>query len=392
MKHITFTNEQSENVVFDMGGLFELLKKIPDSRKAKGKQYPLPFLLAAILLARLSGEHTPTGITGWIRLRRSLLVEALPTTQYTPPSLNTIRRVLDNVISADDLHKILQQFLYLNYGGQQSVLITIDGKVLRGTIPSGKTQGVHLLAAYLPEEGIVLAQVEVDNKKKENEIKAAPKLLQQLDMRERVISGDAMFTQRKLSVQIMAQGGDYLWFVKGNQPTLLGDVEQFFVPPRKAKGWSAPVLPQDIAQTINKTRGRLEKRKITVMSDDTKFIDWPGLSQVFKLERDVVTLRTGECTYEVVYGVTSISHKRADASCLLEWTRNHWGIENGLHYRRDVTLKEDATRMSSTSQANVVATINNFIVGLAAKLGFTNLPTMLRMADAKINFALFNYL
>lgn len=106
----------------------------------------------------------------------------------------------------------------------------------------------------------------------------------------------------------------------------------------------------------------------------------------------MVTVGTGQCTYEVVYGITSIPPERADASYLLDWTRYHWGIENGLHYRRDVTLKEDATRMSSTSQANVVATINNFIVGLAGKLGFTNLPTMLRMADAKINFALFNYL
>lgn len=392
MKHITFTNDQSENVVFDMGSLFELLKQIPDNRKAQGKQYPLPFLLAAILLARLSGEHTPTGITAWIRLRRSLLVAALPTTKFTAPSLNTIRRVLDNVISADDLHRICRQFLHLNYGGQQSVLITIDGKVLRGTIPAGKTQGVHLLAAYLPEEGVVLAQVEVDSKEKENEIKAAPKLLQQLDLRGRVVSGDAMFAQRTLSVQIMAQGGDYLWFVKGNQPRLLGDVEQFFVPPRKARGWHTPTLPQDIARSTNKTNGRLEQRTITVMSDDTNFIDWPGLSQVFKLERKVITVGTGKCTYEVVYGITSISRERADATCLLEWTRHHWGIENGLHYRRDVTLKEDATRMSSTSQANVVATINNFIVGLAGKLGFASLPTMLRMADAKINFALFNYL
>ena len=215
-------------------------------------------------------------------------------------------------------------------------------------------------------------------------------------MRGRVISGDAMFTQRKLSVQIMAQGGDYLWFVKGNQPTLLGDVEQFFVPPRKAKGWSAPTLPQYIAQTTDNARGRLEKRTITVMNDKTKFIDWPGLSQVFKLEREVVVLCTDDRTYErtdeVVYGITSITHKRVNASRLLDWTRNHWGIENGLHYRRDVTLKEDATRMSSTSQANVVATINNFIVGLARKLGFMNLPTMLRMADAKISLALFNYL
>lgn len=98
----------------------------------------------------------------------------------------------------------------MHYGGQQSVLITIDGKVLRGTIPAGGTQGGHLLAAYLPEEGVVLAQVEVDSKEKENEIKAAPKLLQQLDLRGRVVSGDVMFAQRKLSVQIMARGGDYL--------------------------------------------------------------------------------------------------------------------------------------------------------------------------------------
>jgi hypothetical protein len=120
-----------------MGSLFELLEQIPDNRKAQGKQYPLPFLLAAILLARLSGEHTPTGITAWIRLRRSILVAALPTTKFTAPSLNTIRRVLDDVISADDLHRIFRQFLHLNYGGQQSVLITIDcfGSVSNGHRP-----------------------------------------------------------------------------------------------------------------------------------------------------------------------------------------------------------------------------------------------------------------
>lgn len=241
-----------------MGGLFEMLKQIPDTRKAQGKLYPLPFLLSTILLARLSGEHTPPGITAWIRLRRPLLVAALPTTRFTPPSLNTIRRVLDEVISAEELHRIFRQFLHLNYGGQQSVLITMDGKILRGTIPAGETQGIHLLAAYLPEEGVVLAQVEVDKEAKENEIKAAPKLLQQLDLRGRVVSGDAMFAQRKLSVQIMAQSGDYLWFVKGNQPRLLGDVEQFFVPPRKEKGWHTPTLPQDIAQTTNKAHGRCQ--------------------------------------------------------------------------------------------------------------------------------------
>jgi hypothetical protein len=128
------------------------------------------------------------------------------------------------------------------------------------------------------------------------------------------------------------------------------------------------------------------------MSDAYGFIDWPGLQQVFKVERQVTSLRTGKCTYEVAYGITSVPHERADAACLLAWTRHHWGIENGLHYRRDTTLKEDATRMASSSQATVVATINNFIVGLAGKLGFANLPTMLRMANARIDLALYNYL
>ncbi len=367
-----------------------MFQHIPDTRQAKGKQYPLSFLLSAIMLARLSGEHTPTGITQWITLRRRQLVSALPTTRYTAPSLTTIRRVLDEVMSVEELHRFFRQFLHQTYGGQQSVLITIDGKSLRGTIATGETRGIHLLAAYLPDEGIVLAQVEVD--RKENEIKAAPKLLQQLDLRKRVVSGDAMFAQRQLSVQIMAQGGDYLWFVKKNQPRLLGDIEQFFVPPRKTKGWHTPPLPQDIAHATGKTHGRLEQRRLTAMRDDNGFIDWPGLQQVFKVERQVTILGTGKSTYEVAYGITSVSPERANAACLLAWTQHHWGIENGVHYRRDVTLQEDATRMSRPAQANVVATINNFIVGLACKIGFSNLPAMLRMANARIGLALYNYL
>jgi hypothetical protein len=187
-----------------MGQLFEMFQHIPDTRQTKGKRYPLPFLLAAILLARLSGEHTPTGITESIGLRRRQLVSALPTTRYTAPSLTTIRRVLDEVMSVEALHRVFQQFLHQTYGGQQSVLITIDGKSLRGTIATGETRGVHLLAAYLLDEGIVLAQVEVD--RKENEIKAAPKLLQQLDLRKRVVSGDAMFAQRSCRCRLWLRG------------------------------------------------------------------------------------------------------------------------------------------------------------------------------------------
>jgi len=93
----------------------------------------------------------------------------------------------------------------------QSILIALDGKTLRGTMPAGQTRGLHLLAAFLPGAGWVLMQVEVDGK--ENEIKAAPRLLQCLDLRGKIVTGDALLAQRDLSVQIVEQGGAYVWAV-----------------------------------------------------------------------------------------------------------------------------------------------------------------------------------
>ena len=200
--------------------------------------------------------------------------------------------------------------------------------------------------------------------------------------------GDAMFTQRKLSVQIVAQGGDYIWFVKDNQKRLREDVEQFFVPPRKAPGWPIKQLPQQVASSQNKEHGRLEKRTLTLIADESQFIDWPALEQVFKLDRHVVCCRTGEITEETVYGITSVSPQRGTADQMLEWTRTYWGIENGLPFRRDTTLNEDAIRMSNPNQAQVTAVLNNFIVALANKMGFSNRASVRRHFDAFISLAL----
>jgi len=112
------------------------------------------------------------------------------------------------------------------------------------------------------------------------------------------------------------------------------------------------------------------------------------LKQVFKLERKRTFCKTGEITEEVVYGITSLAFERGDAQQLLDWTRSYWGVENGLHYRRDKILKEDATRMSDTNQAQVVAALNNFIVGLTAKMGFSNLASARRHFNVQFNLAL----
>jgi hypothetical protein len=103
---------------------------------------------------------------------------------------------------------VVGYYLHDKYGGDESEQVVLDGKTMRGTIAKGEKAGVHLLSAYLPEGSVVQGQIEV--RSKENEITAAPRLLARLNLKGKVVSGDAMFTQRKLSIQVRAQGGDYL--------------------------------------------------------------------------------------------------------------------------------------------------------------------------------------
>jgi hypothetical protein len=133
----------------------ELPWQITDERQARGQRYSLEFLLVLIILAKLAGENKPKGIAEWLQLRRERLAKAFGRERANVPSYNTIRRTLENIGDRVEMQTCLNRFLHEAYGGMISVLVSIDGKTMRGTIPSGKTQGVHLLAAYLPEEGVV---------------------------------------------------------------------------------------------------------------------------------------------------------------------------------------------------------------------------------------------
>jgi hypothetical protein len=118
------------------------------------------------------------------------------------------------------------------------------------------------------------------------------------------------------------------------------------------------------------------------------YLDWPYLEQVFKLERRFVDLKTKQVTTQTTYGLTSLSRAQAGPRRLLHLLRTYWGIENGLHYRRDVTLREDRCRLRIGCAARVMATLNNLVVTLLARLGFSNLPAARRRFSAHPNEAL----
>ena len=356
-------------LVLDMDSLAGYFERLHDGRCARGKRYRLPQICILATLAKLSGEDRPSGIAQWAQVRHKVLGPLLGLPKRMPAH-NTYRRAFASAISPAELDQQLNAFL-----GQQaghSVLIALDGKTLRGTIPAGQSRGVHLLAAYLPAEGIVLVQVAVESK--ENEIVAAPKVLASLDLRGKIVMGDAMQTQRELSVHIVEAEGDYIWLVKDNQPQLRSDIEHWFAPETHVKGFSAVAKDFQTARSVNKGHGRHEERTLTTSSLLNDYLDWPGLAQVFKLERRVVNTATGEVRHEIVYGITSLSAKKADPKRLNGLGRQYWGIENGLHYRRDRSLLEDATRMRNRNQAQNLAALNNLVVGLVLRQGWDYLP------------------
>lgn len=365
------SNSRSAGFVFDVSSLYAFLLKLKDPRKRRGVRYQLAIVLLLLILAKLSGEDKPYGIADWAKNRSAYLIEALGLKYGRMPHHSTYRRILESVVDGEELERILLGFLSQAPQVGQSVVIAIDGKSLRGTITAEDPFGLHLLAAYLPGEGIVLAQMVVE-KEKENEIVVAPKLLKCLDLRQKVVVADAMHTQRQLSAQIVEAGGDYVWIVKDNQPNTRQAIEQLFAPEKPVPGLGCPAMDFTCEEIINKAHGRLEERRITVSSLMNEYLDWPYLAQVFKLERRFLYLASGKVYHEVQYGLTSLQREVADPKRLLEITRSEWGIENGLHYRRDVTFQEDQTRWTSKSAARAMAAINNLVIALFSLQGFRN--------------------
>jgi len=341
-------------------------------------RYPLDVLLLVAVLSRLAGATRIEPMADWARLRARELGTLLGLTRARMPHQSTWSRVFAHAVASDELEQLLGAFFAEQQATSElaergSSVLAVDGKTLRGAIPPGHTRGVHLVAAYLPAQGMVLAQLAVEHK--ENEIVAVPKLLAHLDLGG-VVVGDAMQTHRALLIQVVEAQGDDVWFVKENHKALLADLELLFEHPQPTKGWSDPTTDCTTARQVSKGHGRLEERRITVSRMMKEDVDWPYLDQVFRLERHATG--QGTTTVEVRYGITSLPPEVASAQRLLEMTRAHWGIENGLHDRRDVTLEEDRCQVRRGQAPPVMAARNTTVVGIVQQAGERNLAAAQR--------------
>ena len=316
--------------VINLGSLYARFQGLTDKRKAKGKRYALETVLLGVFLAKLCGEDKPSGIAEWVQLRREWLAKALELKRKAMPSHHTYRRILADVVDVDEFEGLARTQHRRHGKAGYHVVVSMDGKVIRGTIDLEASDGLCLLAVFLPGEGVTLAQIALQ--RQQNEISAAPLLLDFVDLRNKVVIGDAIHTQRQVSIQIGKAGGDYIWTVKENHPQLHRDLHDWFdLKFDLLPGMGCPPKDFRSATMTSKGHGRIETRTLTTSSQLNDFLDWPFLQQVFKLERHTIIQKTGKTRQQIVYGVTSLSAEDASPDQLLRMLRSYWGIESSLH-------------------------------------------------------------
>jgi predicted transposase YbfD/YdcC len=379
--------------------LYRALETVTDGRARRGVRYSVALVLTLLLLGKLAGETKPSGIAHWARLRKGWLKERLGLTSDRLPCAATYTYVLERV-DAEELTQVIRAYTTrLNSPMREEGVrvqarqehetqtrhLALDGKTLRGTLKHDRQDQPkhHLLALYEVETGVVLAQRQV--KEKDNEISTAPGLLAGLPLAGRIITADAMQTQVTFMRALHRQHADVILIAKDNQPQLHADLALYFEDPQADRTtWLSET-------STSKGHGRLETRIVTATPDlAAYFADrWEGIAQVFRVERRVIDCKTGKSRTEVAYGITTLSPAQAPPQRLGQLVRRHWGIENRLHYRRDVTLGEDACQVRTGDAPHVLAVLNNAVLSLMDWLHVTNVPEQMRIFDARCDQALF---
>lgn len=358
--------------------LLDVLSEIPDFRQSQGRRHPLQAVLALAVCAMLCGYRSYGAIAEWGRNYGTDLIAALGFTRAKTPcaaTLNTIFRRLDRLEVESKLGQWAHSLLASAAGSSDDLeAIAIDGKTLRGSRRQG-APAAHLLSALGHRLGLTLCQHAVEDKT--NEITAVHEVLSRLVLAGRVITADALLTQREVAQTVIDRGGDYVMVVKGNQASLQADIQLYFA------DQTLVAASIDRVETLEIGHGRIEQRRLRASSALCGYSDWPGLQQVFEITRSITRKKTAEQRTEVVYGVTSLPPEQADAARLLELSRRHWHIENKSHWVRDVTFDEDRSQVRSGNIPQVMAALRNTAIGLMRWAGETNIAAGCRRYAAQ---------
>lgn len=329
-----------------------------DPRGTQGVLHPFLSIVMIALLATIGGAKGWEDIETYGVSHESWLSEflALP---FGIPRADTYRRLFER-ISPTAFEKSFQSWLNGFVQDLGAQVIPIDGKTLKGSYDrNGKQSALHLVSAWGSENRLFLGQVKVEDKS--NEITAIPALLELLDISGCIITIDAMGTQTEIAHQIQAQGADYVLALKGNHPTLYQQVQQWF---KKAEASNFQGIEHSYDLRVESGHHRREKRQVTAvpltqMGSLYKQAQWSGLQTIVRVVR--TRHLWNQTTNEVMFYLSSLPPK---AQQLGQAIRQHWSIENQLHWILDVTFGEDASRIRKDNAPENLALLKRWSINL----------------------------
>lgn len=300
-------------------------------RTIKGNHlYPLNEILFLCISAVISGADNWTSISLFGNSKINWLRKYFPYENGIPS-----HDVLGKVFSAIDADAFSRCFVsWINSIAKltEGEVIAIDGKTICNSDDksTGKS-AIHVVSAFASENRLCLGQKAVDAKS--NEITAIPQLLELIAIKGCIVTIDAMGCQKSIAKSIVEKGADYLLMVKGNQEELKQQVEKVF----------SISSTKDACQTTDMGHGRIEHRKCQVI-DQLDFLDdkqdWAGLKSIARIISERICKQTGKESTETRYYISSLP---ADAAKINKAIRNHWAVENNLHWSLDVVFKEDGS-------------------------------------------------
>ena len=369
--------DQSQSRVPDpdpvLTDLLAVLAQVVDPRAWRGVRHRCAAVLGIAVCAVLAGAKSYRAIAEWAQDLTPAVWERLGLGRRAPCEA-TIRRLLQS-IDAAHLDQLVSAWLSPPAGPSpvpESTgpvartarrVIALDGKTARGA-RCGQDRAVHLLSALDTAAGVILGQAVVDGKT--NEITAFTPLLDHIDIRGAIITADALHTQRGHAEYLHSRGAHYLLTVKANQPRLLAQL--------RALPWTEVPVTDVTDVTGHGRRGQRTLRLTAIAAG----IGFPGAALALQLTRRRWPLASRKWSTETVHCMTDLTQEQTSPAELADAPRAHWGIENRVHWVRDVTYAEDLSQIRTGHGPAVMATLRNLAISIHRKAGATNIAAATR--------------
>jgi len=333
--------------------LWVRLASVPDPRRAQGRRHDLPLVLLLAILASCCGWNSYQGMHEWCVEFQDQLKTHLAFLSGHAPDASTFHRVFSNLdyeAFEEVVYAWLSEVSPLGVGEG----IALDGKTIGSS-------GLHIVASFAHKAKRVLFQKGTDTKGKELVI--GPVVLSNIPIKSHIITGDAMFTQVKICRQITDAGGGYVFTVKGNQEKLEEDIRIFFESPP----FGACI---ETDTTLTRARGRIETRTVKISKDLNSYLNFPGVTHIWRIER--IVKHKDEISTEVSVGIARLLSPFNTAYHLNQYIRGHWCIENNLHRARDTLFAEDQCPVRKRNGPYIMTTIRNLVISLFNKGAIKN--------------------